>query len=117
MGYMGGYFPQYQMPGSVGQLLKGRPVSSVDEVRAAQVDFDGSVSYSPDLAHRKIYTKQIQMDGTASINTYSLEAIQEPQVAQYVSQQEFEELKAYVSTLGGMNEPAVNPADNQLASF
>lgn len=49
-----------------------RPVSSLDEVRAMSVDFDGSVFYFPDYANRKIYTKQINMDGTASINMYEL---------------------------------------------
>lgn len=31
--------------------LKGRPVSSLDEVRASAVDFDGTISYFPDLAN------------------------------------------------------------------
>ena len=50
--------------------LKGRPVSSLEEVRAAAVDFDGSVSFFPDLANGKIYTKQCNIDGTASLNMY-----------------------------------------------
>jgi len=37
--------------------LKGRPVSSLEEVRAAAVDFDGTISFFPDLANGKIYTK------------------------------------------------------------
>lgn len=38
--------------------LKGRPVSSIDEARASTIDFDGSVFYFPDLANKRIYTKQ-----------------------------------------------------------
>ena len=38
-------------------LLKGRPVSSIDEVKAASVDFDGSIFYFPDLANNRIYSK------------------------------------------------------------
>jgi hypothetical protein len=52
--------------------LKGRPVSSFDEARVSTIDFDGSVFYFPDLANGKIYTKQINMDGTASVNVYAL---------------------------------------------
>ena len=40
-------------------MLKGRPVSSIEEVRAASIDFDGSVFYFPDIANKRIYTKQI----------------------------------------------------------
>lgn len=123
MGYMNGYFPQYQMPGNIyqtcrEQLLKGRPVSSIDEVRAAQIDFDGSIFIFPDFAHKRVYTKQVTMDGTASINTYSLDEAPAAQASAYVSRQEFEKLKSYVSTaLGGMNEPADNSANDQLSSF
>lgn len=49
-----------------------RPVSSFEEVKAASIDFDGSVFYFPDLANKKIYTKQINMDGTALFNMYEL---------------------------------------------
>ena len=50
--------------------LKGRPISSLEEVRAASIDFDGSIFYFPDLANKRIYTKQINMDGTATLNMY-----------------------------------------------
>lgn len=63
---MPAYTPQPQ-PG-----LKGRPVSSVEEARAASIDFDGSIFYFPDVANNCIYTKQINMDGSASINVYEL---------------------------------------------
>ena len=52
--------------------IKGRPVASLEEVRAAQIDFDGTVSVFPDLAHKRIYTKQIGMDGNPSLNIYEL---------------------------------------------
>ena len=57
------------------QGLKGRPVSSFEEARASIVDFDGSVFYFPDLANKRIYTKQINMDGTALINVYEFKEI------------------------------------------
>ena len=52
--------------------LKGRPVSSIEEARAMSIDFDGSVFYFPDLANKRIYTKQINLDGTATILMYEL---------------------------------------------
>ena len=70
--------------------LKGRPVSSLDEVRAAAVDFDGTVSFFPDLANGKIYTKQCNIDGTASLNMYEVKEIpQSPSPAEYVTREEF----------------------------
>ena len=59
------------------------------------IDFDGSIFYFPDLANKRIYTKQINMDGTASLNMYELKEIPivEPSVANvdYITRQEFEE--------------------------
>lgn len=66
--------------------LKGRPVSSLEEVRAAQIDFDGSLFLFPDVANKKIYTKQINLDGTSSLKVYSL--IEAPAPVEYVTRQE-----------------------------
>lgn len=62
-----------RQPVSLG--LKGRPVSSLEEARASSIDFDGSISYFPDVANRRIYTKQINMDGTSTFNMYELKEI------------------------------------------
>ena len=72
-------------------LLKGRPVSSIDEVKAAPVDFDGSIFYFPDLANNRIYTKQINLDGTASLCMYELKPIEPQLTTDYVTRQEFKE--------------------------
>lgn len=78
---------------SMQPTLKGRPVSSIEEVRAISVDFDGSMFYFPDLANRRIYTKQINMDGTASLNVYELREIPlEKPTGDYVTRQEFQEV-------------------------
>ena len=68
--------------------LKGRPVSSLEEARAAQVDFDGSIFFFPDLANKRIYTKQINIDGTSSLFMYELK---EMPVAEnnFVTREEF----------------------------
>lgn len=76
-------------------FLKGRPVSSIEEARAMTIDFDGSVFYFPDMANKRIYTKQINMDGTASLNMYELKEIPTESIAAtenvaYVTREEFE---------------------------
>ena len=69
VGY-GGYraAPQYpQWPQAATTSTQVRPVSSIEEVRAYPIDFDGSVFYFADMANRRIYTKQFNIDGTVSI--------------------------------------------------
>lgn len=70
--------------------IKGRPVSSIEEARAISIDFDGSVFYFPDLANKRIYTKQINMDGTASLNVYEWKNDPVVSSPQYVTREEFE---------------------------
>ncbi len=80
----------YQMP-----FLKGRLVSSLEEARAAGIDFDGSIFYFPDLANRRIYTKQINLDGTATLNMYELKEL--PMASEtvntelYITREEFDQ--------------------------
>lgn len=80
--------------------LKCRPVSSIEEVRAAQVDLDGSLFVFPDIANQRIYTKQINPDGTASLNIYTLQ-VEEPKVEpKYITKEELENtLAAFKATL------------------
>ena len=70
--------------------LKGRPVSSIDEARASSVDFDGTVFYFPDLANKCIYTKQINLDGTATLLMYELKEIPVPSQPNFITREEFE---------------------------
>ena len=56
-------------------MLKGRPVSSIEEVKACPIDFDGSIFLFPDLANKRIYTKQVGMDGSAILQLYELKEI------------------------------------------
>lgn len=81
--------------------LKGRLVASLEEARATSIDFDGSIFYFPDLANHRIYTKQINMDGTATLNVYELkemplerkEAV-DISVEQFVTRDELERILA-----------------------
>lgn len=113
------YYPQQQtqqvpqMGGNQGYMLpqtsisafKGRPVSSLEEARAAQVDFDGSLFIFPDIANKKIYTKQINLDGTASLKMYNLdESVPNPQPQAYVTKEEFDAVvEGLRALIGGGN--------------
>ena len=77
-----------------------RPVSSLEEARASVIDFDGSVFYFPDAANKKIYTKQINLDGTALLNMYVLQ--ETPQPDTYVSKDEFQQTVSLL--LGEINK-------------
>ena len=71
------------------QFLKCRPVSSKDEARAYQIDLDGSLWVFTDVGNGKIYTKQINNDGTATFKTYVFTEDENPYSNQYVTKDEF----------------------------
>lgn len=52
-----------------------KPVSSIEEVRGINIDFDGSIFYFPDCAGQRIYTKQIGMDGMPILKMYELKEL------------------------------------------
>lgn len=120
MAYNYNYYPQQQQqpvyqarPSYVEQVqqspqfmgLKGRPVASFDEAKASMIDFDGSVFYFPDAANKKIYTKQINLDGTSTINVYTM--IEAP-AAENVSRQEFNDtITALVQEIEKLKSPSV----------
>ena len=108
--------------------LKGRLVSSFEEARASSIDFDGSVFYFPDLANRRIYTKQINIDGTASLYVYELREmpVQKedsgfvPSVEKFVTREEFEQVLQQLQLLQKPTEPAAPALPNEkveLLSF
>ena len=135
------YYPQqsqvtpvqstYQMPvyrqGPPQTGLKGRLVSSLEEARATSIDFDGSVFYFPDLANKRIYTKQINIDGTASLYVYELRempVVNEtsgfvPSVEKFVTREEFERVLAQLLPQKPTEPAASAPAKEkvELLSF
>lgn len=91
------YRPPQQIQYSWNQqpIPQVRPVSSIEEVKASQIDFDGSVFYFPDVANKKIYTKSINMDGTVNISMYELSQIKANQSMDsscYITREEFEQV-------------------------
>lgn len=107
----------YEMPQQ--NLLKGRFVSSVDEVRAAQVDFDGSVFVFPDMANKKIYTKQIDLNGNVKLEEYDWVPIEKTAaVGDFVTKQEFEETMAKVKeAISQATQPQVTPQPQSKEGF
>ena len=90
--------------------LKGRPVSSFEEARAITIDFDGSTFFFPDLANKRIYTKQINMDGTASLFVYELRE-QPIETANsgnnnFITREEFEKVIAELRAAGASTSTA-----------
>ena len=87
--------PAYMIPQNAAPaFIKGRPVSSLEEARVAQVDLDGSVFIFPDLGNKKIYTKRINTDGTATLNSYSLDMKPVEEEKVYATKSDIDELKA-----------------------
>ena len=93
-----------------------RPVSSIEEVRASPIDFDGSIFYFPDVANKKIYTKRVNMDGTVSINLYELKDLTSADQfndSSYITRQEFdmkiEELKGLITKEQEMSQTTAQP--------
>ena len=89
--------PNYAAVSAQG-YLKGRPVVSIEEARASQIDLDGSLFIFTDIGNKKIYTKQINLDGTATLNTYSLVENVAP-AAEEISYVTKEELKKEIALI------------------
>uniref|UniRef100_A0AAU8B0D4 Uncharacterized protein n=1 Tax=Dulem virus 36 TaxID=3145754 RepID=A0AAU8B0D4_9CAUD len=84
------------------QMIKGRPVSSRDEAMASMIDMDGSLFVFTDIANKRIYTKQIMLDGSADFKEYVLSENQRENKNEYVLRTEFEQfVKDIESKLGG----------------
>lgn len=77
-------------------FLKGRAVTSFDEAKAALIDLDGSLHVFTDIGNGCIYTKQINLDGTATLKTYRLDTPQEAQKSPETNEKETIDLSSYV---------------------
>ena len=77
-----------------------RPVSSVEEVKASPIDFDGSIFFFPDFANKCIYTKFITIDGSAAINMYELKEMPiAEQNNNFITREEFESALAQIKAM------------------
>ena len=106
---------------AAGQSTHIRPVSSIEEVRAAAVDFDGTVFFFPDFSNKRIYTKQINVDGTAQLNMYELTDLPVVNETTYVTREEFNstllEIKDSLAKLNTSPKPAEPEKTSSVMNF
>lgn len=116
-----GFYPQQQqrlnyLEQQMSAGLRGRPVASIEEVKAIPIDFDGSTFYFPDASNERIYTKQIGLNGQAILRMYQLSDIPQPQTVDFVSKDEFnkaiEDLKMQIKQ-GGIENDKQQQQPNQ----
>lgn len=88
----------------VPQVLKGRPVSNMEEAKASMIDLDGSLFVFPDIANGKIYTKQVLMDGTADFKVYCLDGGKPERKASETKQIEFVPFDVFNDTVKELTE-------------
>ena len=115
------YMGRVQQNG-LNQYLKCRPVASKEEARAFQIDLDGSLWVFTDVGNGKIYTKQINADGTAAFKTYSFTEDEIPYASSdYVTKQEFNEvvqsLIAAIRSKNVQNENVTKTEENSQLTF
>ena len=96
------------------QALKGRQVASVDEVKAAQVDFSGNISYYPCPNQNVIYAKYLDMNtGSAVILEFRPQPVQQPQYAEMNAVRTLEQRIANIEqALGGMTYANATATDD-----
>lgn len=102
----------YMRPAQLQTSLKGHLVSSLEEARATSIDFDGSIFYFPDLANKRIYTKQVNMDGTATLNVYELREVpNDASMNNFITREEFEAAiaKLQMSLIPPQAKPDIKP--------
>lgn len=98
------YMPQQpqQVPQPVPQPMQGgvmcRPVSSIEEAKSIQVQFDGSLYAFINLAAGEIYTKQFNFTtGSMDFEIYS-KAAPAPPVA-YATREDIDELRKELAAM------------------
>ena len=106
------YRPMPPQPAMPMYGIKGRPVTNIEEARAAQIDFDGSTSYFPCPAERKIFAKGLDLNGNPVFEVYQLVNgnVQQPA---YVENSAFMALQQRVEQL----EAALKGANNNVQTY
>lgn len=82
------YIPQTMPTMAKNNVLQGKVVSSIEEVKASEIPMDGSSSYFVLSDGSSIVTKQLQMDGTSKITIYKPIEENEKEQVIYVTKEE-----------------------------
>ena len=109
--------PQYSS-NNWSAIAQVRPVSSIEEVKAYPIDFDGSVFYFPDVANKRIYTKQINPDGSATLNVYEQREMPLGNLGgnNFITREEFETVIEQLRT-SLTPPPQVHPKKDEFLQF
>ena len=99
-----GYQQQGYQPQMGTVYLKGRPVTNIEEARAAQIDLDGSSTFFPCPAKGEVYEKAIDLNGLPVFRVYKLvdNTVENPLAA---LQQRVDKLEAAIK--GGIKNESV----------
>ena len=65
-------FQQQQVQPQPKNMVKCKMVTSLEEVKAMPIDFDGSLNVYVDVTNNKIYTKVFTVNATVDIKTYEV---------------------------------------------
>ena len=82
------------------QSISGRPVSSREEALSVPMDFLAGITVMPDMSHGKVYVKLLNQN-TGAVDMITFDRAQEEQQPQYVTVEQFEELKEQLTALKG----------------
>ena len=93
--------------------FKGWNVSSMEEARAARIDFDGSVFVFPDYGNKKIYTKQYGLDGNPIFRAYK--EIPVSNSGEYITRDEFNQFTQNLQAiLSNRTQQIVEPPKEEV---
>ena len=106
--------PRIAVPTPQFGSLRGHPVSSLEEVKATSIEFDGSIFYFPDIANKRIYTKTVDNSGIAQLNMYELKPLPaNTSNGDFVTRQEFESAMTKIAGLLSQKQATVPLTPNQ----
>ena len=71
-GYQQQMYQPVPQPVTMCNQLKGRPVTNIEEAKAAQIDLDGSSTFFPCPAKGEVYEKAIDLNGLPIFRVYKL---------------------------------------------
>lgn len=95
-----------------------RPVTSIEEAKAATVKWDGSPVVLIDKANKKHYEKRLNADGTATFEIYTLVENETPSISVAENQNEYiKQLEDKISILTSQNNQILEKLESYRDLF